>query len=351
MACFHSLAGVACCLQRPRSWACVVDVIVPPFFIPQGQDVHVGPGRRCGKACMALPSGKAPAPVQRGAWPPHMLCRETGAFQPPSTAAAKPPHALVSLMLSTLQSSSVCAPDLCNDGVPKTGCYAAGAFLPPSSASSEVPRGQGTLGHLPLRPSRASQPSTHGGCGSASEVAHGGTLRIPLLRPNGASAPVLPGGWRSILLNREAITPPSSATHGSPELPPLRPRRASAPDLLGGWGRAEPICPQCPALPPAHAAWQPPAAAPTLSPDELLAVYSNQACELQLGSEAVVKLAAAAAKAAAIAVFSGRHGLCAADAVRHFLPSYLHPWDSRQFRLPQGYMLGVLLFAFCGTGQ
>ena len=163
---------------------------------------------------------KAPAPVQRGAWPPHMLCRETGAFQPPSTAAATPPHELVSLLLSTLQSSSVCAPDPRNDGVPKTGCYAAGAFLPPSSASSEVPRGQGTLGHLPLQPSSASQPSTHGGCGSASEVAHGGTLRIPLLRPNSASAPVLPGGWRSILLNREAITPSTSATLGSPELLP-----------------------------------------------------------------------------------------------------------------------------------
>ena len=277
---------------------------------------------------MALPPGQAPAPVQRGAWPPHMLCRETGAFQPPSTAAATPPHGLVSLLLSTLQSSSVCAPDPRNDGVPKTGCYAAGAFLPPSSASSEVPRGQGTLGHLRLQPSSASQPSTHGGCGSASEVAHGGTLRIPLLRHNSASAPVLPGGWRSILLNREAITPPTSATPGSPELPPLRSRRASAPDLLGGWGRAEPLSPQCPALPPARAAWPPQAAAaaPPLSPDELLAVYSNQARELPLVSEAVVKLAVAAAKAAAISVFSGRRGLCASDAVRHFLPSCLHPW-------------------------
>ena len=254
---------------------------------------------------------KAPAPEQGGAWPPHTLCRETGAFSPPCSVAAQPPPGQMTLKLSMLQPSSVCAPDSCINKGPNTGSYAARAFSPSSPASGEMSRGEGPMGRLPLRPSSAGEPTMHGGCGADSEVAHGGqgTLRIPLSRPISASAPVLPGGWGPILLSREAITPPSAAfeaaMHGQApaELPPLRPRRASAPDLLGGWGREEPICP---ALPQERAARQPPAAAHKLSPEELLAMYTNQARELQLGSEAVVKLAAAAAKAAAIAVFSGR---------------------------------------------
>lgn len=289
---------------------------------------------------------KAPAPEQGGAWPPHTLCRETGTFPPPCPSAAQRPPGQMTLELSMLQPSRFCAPDSCANKGPSTGCHAARAFLPPSPASGEAPRREGPLGRLALRPGSAGELKIHGGCGATCEVAHGGrgTLRIPLSRPISASAPVLPGGWGSILLNREAITPPSAAfeaaAHGQApsELPPLRPRRASAPDLLGGWGREEPACP---ALPQERAARQPPAAAHRLLPEELLAVYSNQARELQLGSEAVVKLAAAAAKAAAIAVFSGRHGPYAADAVRHFLPSCLHARNQGCPRLDLIYVFGL----------